>query len=63
MANEIEIAAVDPADRFAIVVAEWNRSITEKLVAGAMETLAASGVDEQRIDLAWVPGSAKARSS
>ena len=57
MANEIEIAAVDPADRFAIVVAEWNRSITEKLVAGAMETLAASGVDEQRIDLAWVPGS------
>lgn len=56
LANEIEIAAVDAADRFAIVVAEWNRSITEKLVAGALETLAASGVDGDRVDIAWVPG-------
>ena len=56
MANEIEIAALDATDRFAIVVAEWNRSITEKLVAGALETLADSGIDEQRVDIVWVPG-------
>ena len=57
MANEFEIAAVDATDRFAIVVAEWNRSITEKLVAGALETMTANGIDEQRVDIAWVPGS------
>lgn len=56
MANEIEIAALDATDRFAIVVAEWNRSITEKLVAGALETLTDSGIDEQRVDIVWVPG-------
>ena len=57
MANEIEIALVDGSDRFAIVVAEWNRSITDKLLAGAVETLQASGVAADSIDVAWVPGS------
>ena len=56
MPNEIEIGAVNANDRFAIVVAEWNRSITEKLVAGAIETLAANGISDDRVDVAWVPG-------
>ena len=56
MANEIEIAPIDGSDRFAIVVAEWNRSITDKLLAGAVETLQASGVAGDSIDVAWVPG-------
>jgi len=47
---------MDAADRFAIVVAEWNRSITAKLLEGALETLQASGVEAERVDVAWVPG-------
>ena len=47
----------DASDCFAIVVAEWNRSITTKLLDGALETLRAAGVDDSRIDVAWVPGS------
>lgn len=57
MANEIEIAAVDAADRFAIIVAEWNRSITTRLLDGALEALAEAAVAESQIDVAWVPGS------
>lgn len=42
--------------RFAIVVARYNESITSKLLSGAVETLKAHGVDDQSIDVAWVPG-------
>ncbi len=57
VANELEISPVDGSDRFAIVVAEWNRSITEKLLAGALETLQANSVSPEAVDVAWVPGS------
>lgn len=43
--------------RFAIVVAEWNQHITQKLLDGAVATLSEAGVTEDRIDVAWVPGS------
>jgi 6,7-dimethyl-8-ribityllumazine synthase len=42
--------------RFAIVVSRYNESITSKLLSGAVETLLAHGVDDQSIDVAWVPG-------
>jgi len=42
--------------RFAIVVAKFNETITSRLLNGAVETLAAHGVTEDRIDVAWVPG-------
>ncbi|OHB80085.1 MAG: 6,7-dimethyl-8-ribityllumazine synthase [Planctomycetes bacterium RBG_16_64_10] len=45
-----------PGARFAVVVARYNPSITSKLLAGALETLAAHAVDEDAIDVAWVPG-------
>jgi 6,7-dimethyl-8-ribityllumazine synthase len=48
---------LDPSDRFAIVVAEWNRAVTSRLLAGALETLHSGGVRDERIDVAWVPGS------
>ena len=54
--NTLEPAPLDPADRFAIVVAEWNRSITAKLLDGAVETLTKSGVAASNLDVAWVPG-------
>jgi len=43
-------------DRFAIVVARYNETITRKLLEGALETLQAAGVEEDRILVVWVPG-------
>jgi 6,7-dimethyl-8-ribityllumazine synthase len=42
--------------RFAIVVARFNTSITSRLLDGAVQTLKAHGVADERIDVAWVPG-------
>ncbi len=42
--------------RFAIVVSRFNESITARLLDGAVTTLAASGVSDGCIDVAWVPG-------
>jgi 6,7-dimethyl-8-ribityllumazine synthase len=57
MSNVVSIAAHDPADRFAIVVAQWNRAVTDKLLAGAEASLTEAGVPHDHIDVAWVPGS------
>ena len=46
-----------PAGRFAIVAARFNGLVTESLLAGCKDTLARHGVDNDRVDLAWVPGS------
>lgn len=56
MPNLIEPSAETPKVNFAIVVAEWNKSITGKLLDGAVESLTAAGVPEDWIDVAWVPG-------
>ena len=42
--------------RFAIVVSRYNESITSRLLDGAVQTLAAHGVADEQIDVAWVPG-------
>ncbi len=42
--------------RLAIVVSRFNESITQRLLDGAMLTLASHAVDSSRIDIAWVPG-------
>jgi 6,7-dimethyl-8-ribityllumazine synthase len=42
--------------RFAIVVSRFNPTITSGLLSGAVETLRAHGVADERIDVAWVPG-------
>ena len=57
MPNELQPAAFSAADRYAIVVAQWNRSVTNKLLEGAIATLRAAGVPNDQIDVAWVPGS------
>jgi 6,7-dimethyl-8-ribityllumazine synthase len=44
------------AGRFAIVVARFNVSITSRLLEGAVRTLTAHGVADERIDVAWTPG-------
>jgi 6,7-dimethyl-8-ribityllumazine synthase len=46
-----------PLGRFALVAARFNQIVVERLVAGARDALSRHGVPEDRIDLAWVPGS------
>ena len=43
--------------RFAIVAARFNGFIVNSLVDAAIDTLQRHGVDENAIDLIWVPGS------
>lgn len=57
MPNNVPVAPPDPADRFAIVVAQWNRAVTDKLLEGAVASLSEAGVPDEAIDVAWVPGS------
>lgn len=57
MPKVLQPSPVPPSARFAIVVAEWNRHITEKLLQGAVTTLVEHGVADDQIDVAWVPGS------
>jgi 6,7-dimethyl-8-ribityllumazine synthase len=57
MPNIIPIADLTADGRFAIVVAHWNESITSKLLEGAVNALVKSGVADEAIDVAWVPGS------
>ncbi|MBQ1408437.1 MAG: 6,7-dimethyl-8-ribityllumazine synthase [Bacteroidales bacterium] len=40
-----------------IVVAEWNREITDAMAQGAIDALREHGVEEENIDLVHVPGS------
>ena len=42
--------------RFAIVVSRYNRSITSKLLDGAIDTFKLHGISEHAIEIAWVPG-------
>ncbi len=42
--------------KVAIAAAQFNRFISNELLAGAREALARHGVDEQNITVAWVPG-------
>ena len=57
MPNIIPISELTMDDRFAIVVARWNESITSKLLEGAAGALKEHGVADEAIDVAWVPGS------
>ncbi len=42
--------------RYGIVVARFNEFITSKLLGGALDMLRRHGVDDESIDVAWVPG-------
>ncbi|MAT69345.1 MAG: 6,7-dimethyl-8-ribityllumazine synthase [Planctomycetaceae bacterium] len=54
---EIPVAPPRPDDRFGIVVAQWNRGVTGRLLDGAVAALEKAGVPADAIDVAWVPGS------
>jgi 6,7-dimethyl-8-ribityllumazine synthase len=56
MPNILPLTQLAPDERFAIVVARWNETITRKLLDGAVGTLLARGIADEAVDIAWVPG-------
>lgn len=42
--------------KFAIVAGRFNEFITNKLIGGALDALKRHGVEEESIELVWVPG-------
>lgn len=46
-----------PPGRFAIITARFNALVTRALLEACRETLTRHGVGDDRIDVAWVPGS------
>ena len=52
----LEGSLVAKQARIGIVAGRFNEFITSKLIAGAVDALKRHGVDEDKIDLAWVPG-------
>jgi 6,7-dimethyl-8-ribityllumazine synthase len=57
MAHEIEGELVATNLRLALVVARFNSFITERLVAGALDTIRRHGGDPESVVIARVPGS------
>ncbi len=43
--------------KFAVVISRFNEFITRKLLDGAQDALLRHGVNEEDIDITWVPGS------
>lgn len=43
--------------RFGIVVSRFNELITRRLLSGARDALRRHGADEEKLDVAWAPGS------
>ena len=54
--NEVSGNFIDCKGRYAIVAGRFNHFITDKLVAGANDTLTRHGIAESDIDCIWVPG-------
>ncbi len=46
----------DFAGRIAIVVAKFNKTITDRLLRGALQKFGALGVSDEKIDVFYVPG-------
>jgi 6,7-dimethyl-8-ribityllumazine synthase len=42
--------------RIAIVVSRFNHGVTARLLEGALAQLRARGVEDDRVEVAWVPG-------
>ncbi len=56
MAKVFEGHLVGQGLRFGLVVGRFNEFITNKLLSGALDALKRHGVDEQDVEIAWVPG-------
>jgi 6,7-dimethyl-8-ribityllumazine synthase len=56
VAKILEGKLIGENQRFGIVVSRFNEFITNKLLSGCMDTLIRHGVDQENIEIAWVPG-------
>jgi 6,7-dimethyl-8-ribityllumazine synthase len=54
--HKLEGKVVAQEMKVAIVVARFNEFIVSKLVSGAQDALIRHGVEDDAIDIAWVPG-------
>lgn len=57
MANIYQGTLIGTGIKIGIVVSRFNEFITSKLLSGALDALVRHGVNENDIDIAWVPGS------
>lgn len=56
MANYFEGTLVSEGLKYAIVVGRFNDFITSKLLSGAVDALKRHGVQDDEVNVAWVPG-------
>ncbi len=54
--NVLEGKLVAEGMKVGIVAARFNEFITSKLLSGAVDGLSRHGMEEENIDVAWVPG-------
>jgi 6,7-dimethyl-8-ribityllumazine synthase len=57
MSKPIEGMLLGKGLKFGLVTSRFNEFITKKLVEGAQDALLRHGVNQEDIDVAWVPGS------
>ena len=56
MAKVIEGDLIAKGKKFGVVASRFNDFITKRLIEGALDTLSRHGVDQNSVDLVWVPG-------
>ncbi|MGZ4111164.1 MAG: 6,7-dimethyl-8-ribityllumazine synthase [Tumebacillaceae bacterium] len=56
MANFIEGNLIGTGLRFGVVVGRFNEFIGSRLLGGALDAFKRHGVEENAVDVAWVPG-------
>ena len=57
MGKLFEGALLGKGLKFGVVVSRFNEFVTGKLLEGAKDALLRHGVDDEDVDIAWVPGS------
>jgi len=57
MRKDLEGELLAAGDAFAVVVSRYNEMVTRRLLDGALGTFKHHGVPDERILVAWVPGS------
>ncbi len=57
MSKHFEGALLGKGLRFGVVVSRFNEFITRRMLEGAQDALVRHGVNEEDIEIAWVPGS------
>jgi 6,7-dimethyl-8-ribityllumazine synthase len=57
MSKRFEGALLGKGLKFGLVVSRFNEFFTQKLLEGAQDALLRHGVNEEDVEVAWVPGS------